>query len=420
MAEAVLKKGEKKDGVKPKKLPVFKWQGVEKDGKTRSEGEMEAQNSTVVRAELRRRGITVVKVKRKPKDLFPKKKPPIKSEDIAVFSRMLATMMSSGVPLMQAMQIISGSHDNESMRIMVRSLKEDVESGTNLAEALAKFPDYFDELYVNLINAGEQSGTLETLLNEIATYKEKTEELKAKVKKALIYPISIIVVAFIVTTILMIFVIPQFETLFAGFGADLPGLTKMVIAASQFFQQYWFIVFSSIGGTVYGIMKAKKKSKTVNHFFDRLMLKIPVMGSVVEKGAVARFARTFATMFKAGVPITEAMDSVAGATGNIVFSKATLVMRDEVATGIQLNRSMKQSKLFPEMVIQMVGIGEESGSLDSMLAKVADIFEAEVSDAVDNMTTLMEPMIMAILGGLIGTLVIAMYLPIFKLGAVVG
>jgi len=407
-----------KKAKKPQMDPVFVWQGTNKQGR-RIKGEQSGVNINAVRSQLRRQGITPIKVKKKPKDLFAARKPPIKPADIAVFSRMLATMMSAGVPLMQAMQIIGEGHENASMQEMILAIKTDVESGTSLAESLGKFPLHFDDLFVNLVNAGEQSGTLETLLHEIAAYKEKTEALKAKIKKALVYPIAILVVAFVVTAILMIFVIPQFQELFAGFGADLPGLTLIVIQISGVFTEYWWLIFGSIIGTVVGILEAKKRSRKVQHFLDRLLLKIPVIGIIMEKGAIARFARTFSTMFKAGVPLTEAMDSVAGATGNIVFSEATIVMKDEVSTGTQLNVAMKQSELFPNMVIQMVAIGEESGSLDSMLAKVADFFEAEVDDAVDNMTALMEPMIMAFLGIVIGTLVIAMYLPIFKLGAVV-
>jgi len=406
---------------KPKKAkidPVFIWQGTNKDGR-KIKGEQSAASIAMVKANLRRQGILPLKVKKKPKDLFAARKPPIKPADIAIFSRMVATMMSSGVPLMQSMQIIGEGHENASMQQMILSIKADVESGTSFAESLGKFPLQFNDLYVNLVNAGEQSGTLETLLNEIAVYQEKTEALKAKIKKALVYPISILVVAFVVTAILMIFVIPQFEELFKGFGAELPGLTKAVISLSQFFQQYWWLIFGSIFGAIYAIMEAKRRSRKVQHLFDRLLLKLPVVGSVQEKGAIARFARTFSTMFKAGVPLVEAMVSVAGATGNIVFSEATMEMRDDVSTGTQLNVAMKSTELFPNMVIQMVAIGEESGSLDAMLAKIADFFEREVDDAVDNMTALMEPMIMAILGVLIGTLVIAMYLPIFKLGAVV-
>lgn len=404
--------------IKPQIDPMFQWQGTNKQGR-RLKGEQSATSLNAVKAELRRQGITPIKVKKKPKDLFAARKPAIKPADIAIFSRMLATMMSSGVPLMQSMQIIGEGHENASMQDMVLSIKADVESGTSLTESLAKFPHHFDDLYISLVNAGEQSGTLETLLHEIAMYKEKTEALKAKVKKAMVYPASILVVAFIVTAILMIFVIPQFEALFTGFGADLPALTKFVITVSVVFQEKWWLIFGTIIAVIVGITQAKKRSRKVQHFFDRLLLKIPVIGSVIENGAIARFARTFSTMFKAGVPMVEAMVSVAGATGNIVFSDATLIMRDDVATGTQLNVAMKSSDLFPNMPVQMVAIGEESGSLDSMLAKVADFYESQVDDAVDNMTALMEPMIMVILGGLIGTLVIAMYLPIFKMGAVV-
>jgi type IV pilus assembly protein PilC len=398
--------------------PLFLWQGTNKNGK-RVKGEQAADNVNAAKVILRRQGITPIKVKKKPKDLFPAKKPSIKPADIAIFSRQLATMMASGVPLLQSTQIIGEGHENASMQEMVLSIKSDVESGTSLAESLAKFPLHFNDLYISLVSAGEQSGTLESLLNEIAIYQEKTEALKAKVKKALVYPISILVVAFIVTAILMIFVIPQFEALFSGFGADLPALTKMVIAASEFFQKMWWLIFGVAIGSVVGLLEAKKRSRKVQHFLDRLVLKLPVIGDIQRKGAIARFSRTLATMFKAGVPLVEAMVSVAGASGNIVYSEATIEMKDDISTGTQLNKSMSDSELFPNMVIQMVAIGEESGSLDSMLAKVADFFEREVDDAVDNMTALMEPLIMAFLGGLIGTLVIAMYLPIFKLGSVV-
>jgi type IV pilus assembly protein PilC len=404
--------------VKPQVDPLFQWQGTNRQGR-RLKGEQSGISASAVKADLRRQGITPIKVKKKAKDLFAARKPPIKPADIAVFSRMIATMMSSGVPLMQSMQIIGEGHENASMQDMILAIKADVESGTSLTDSLAKFPHHFDDLYISLVNAGEQSGTLETLLNEIATYKEKTEALKAKIKKAMVYPASILVVAFVVTAILMIFVIPQFEALFTGFGADLPALTKFVITVSEVFQEKWWLIFGTIIAAVIGIKEAKKRSRKVQHFLDRLLLKLPVIGAVIEKGAIARFARTFSTMFKAGVPMVEAMVSVAGATGNIVFSEATLIMKDDVATGTQLNVAMKSSELFPNMPVQMVAIGEESGALDSMLAKIADFYEAEVDDAVDNMTALMGPMIMVILGDLIGTLVIAMYLPIFKMGAVV-
>lgn len=413
MAQAQAKKAQKV------KVPdIYLWQGTNKQGR-RVKGQLTAENVSQVRADLRRQGIAPLKVKKKPKDLFSPRKPKIKPSDIAVFSRMLATMMSSGVPLMQSMQIIGEGHENASMQEMILAIKADVESGTSLAESLGKFPLHFDDLYVNLVNAGEQSGTLETLLHEIADYQEKTEALKSKIRKAMVYPAAILIVAFIVTAILMIFVIPQFESLFTGFGADLPGLTLFVIAVSQWFQSYWWLLFGGIIGSVLGFIAAKKRSRKLQHFLDRMLLKIPVVGMILHKGAVARFARTFSTMFKAGVPMVEAMTSVAGATGNIVFSEATLDMRDEVSTGTQLNKAMLDTELFPNMVVQMVAIGEESGSLDSMLAKVADFFEREVDEAVDNMTALMEPLIMAFLGIVIGTLVIAMYLPIFKLGAVV-
>ncbi|MFW5425720.1 MAG: type II secretion system F family protein [Methylophagaceae bacterium] len=414
MAQAISKKK-----IKVKVDPIFTWQGTNKQGR-KIKGEHSAPNLNAAKAILRRQGIAPIKVKKKSKDLFAPRKPKIKPSDIAIFSRMLATMMSAGVPLMQSMEIIGEGHENASMQEMILAIKSDVESGTSLAESLGKFPLHFDELFVSLVHAGEQSGTLETLLNEIATYKEKTEALKAKIKKALVYPIAIMVVAFVVTAILMIFVIPQFEVLFAGFGADLPGLTKFVISVSIFFQEWWWLIFGGIIGVVLGIKESIRRSTKVAHFFDRMLLKIPVIGIIMTKGSIARFARTFSTMFKAGVPMVEAMVSVAGATGNIVYKEATLNMREDVSTGTQLNAAMTVHKeLFPNMVIQMIAIGEESGALDAMLAKVADFFEAEVDDAVDNMTALMEPMIMAFLGVVIGTLVIAMYLPIFKLGAVV-
>lgn len=406
---------------KAKKVKVptmYLWQGTNKQGR-RVKGETAGDDANIVRLELRRQGITPIKVRKKPKDLFAPRKPPIKPADIAVFSRMLATMMSSGVPLMQSLQIIGEGHENVSMQQMILAIKADVESGTNLAESLAKYPLHFDDLYISLIQAGEQSGTLETLLHEIANYQEKTEALKAKIKKALVYPTAIIVVAFIVTAILMIFVIPQFQSLFNNFGADLPGLTVLVIKISEVFRDYWWLIFGTIIGTVVGFMAAKKRSRKLQHFLDRMLLKIPVVGDILNKGAIARFSRTFSTMFRAGVPMVEAMTSVAGATGNIVYSEATLMMRDDVSTGTQLNKAMLDADLFPNMVIQMVSIGEESGSLDAMLGKVADFYEREVDDAVDNLTALMEPMIMAFLGVVIGTLVIAMYLPIFKIGAAV-
>lgn len=397
---------------------AFVWRGKDTKGK-QLKGELYASDIETVKTLLRRQGIIPIKVKKKPQDLFSARKEKITPADIAVFSRMLATMMSSGVPLMQAMQIIGEGNENPSMQELILSLRDDVASGTSLTLALAKYPLHFDDLFINLVGAGEQSGTLETLLNEIADYKEKTEALKKKIKKALVYPIAILVVAFIVTAILMVFVIPEFEKLFVGLGAELPALTQVVIDISQFFQEWWYIIFGSIIGSIYGILAAKKRSRKLQHFFDRALLKLPVIGNILRKGAIARFSRTFSTMFKAGVPLVEALVSVSGATGNVVFSEATLAMRDEVSTGIQVNVAMQNTNLFPNMIVQMTSIGEESGELDAMLAKIADFYEQEVDDAVDNMTALMEPLIMAFLGVVIGTLVIAMYLPIFKMGDVI-
>ncbi len=336
-----------------------------------------------------------------------------------MFSRQLATMMSSGVPLVQAFEIVGRGHENKGMQDLILSVKSDVEAGGALADGLRKHPAHFNELYVNLVTAGEASGILEAILHKLATYLEKIEALKSKIKSALFYPTAVIVVAFIITAILMIFVIPQFEQLFAGFGADLPPLTRLVITISQYFQEYWWLIFGALIGSVVGILKAKKRSVAVAHFFDRMLLKLPVLGGIIEKASIARFSRTLATMFAAGTPLVEAMSSVAGACGNIIFHDATLKMRDEISTGSQLQSAMRDTGIFPNMVVQMVAIGEESGALDAMLGKVADWYEQEVDDAVDALTSLLEPIIMAVLGVIIGGLVIAMYLPIFKMGQVV-
>ena len=328
-------------------------------------------------------------------------------------------MMAAGVPLVQAFEIIGRGHEKPAMQDLIMTIKADVESGTALAHSLEKHPNYFDDLFCNLVDAGEQSGALETLLDKIAMYKEKTEELKGKVKKALFYPTAVLVVAFIVSGILLLFVVPQFQELFQGFGADLPAFTQMVINLSEFMQKYWWLVLFGVGAAVFGFINAKKRSLAFRQALDRFSLKIPVIGAILEKSAIARFARTLATMFAAGVPLVEAMESVAGATGNSVFEQATLRMKDEVATGTQLQQSMRSTNLFPNMVVQMVAIGEESGSLDEMLSKVADFYEQEVDNLVDGLSSLLEPLIMAILGVVVGGLVIAMYLPIFKLGAVV-
>ncbi len=397
---------------------TFLWEGMDKNGK-RVKGEMNGTSVSLINATLRRQGINPLKVRKKAKPLFEKSGKKITTKDIAVFSRQLATMMASGVPLVQSIDIAARGHENQKMRDLLFAIKGDVEAGLTLTEALAKHPIHFNELYVNLINSGEQSGNLENMLNEIATYQEKTEALKSKIKSALFYPTAVIVVAFIITAILMIFVIPQFAELFKSFGADLPALTTMVINMSEFFQANWYFIFGGIGLAIYGTLQAKKRSIKFAHFLDRISLKLPVLGDILEKSAIARFSRTLSTMFAAGTPLVEAMESVAGACGNILFYEATMKMRDEVATGTQLQTAMKDSELFPNMVIQMVAIGEESGQVDQMLAKVADWYEQEVDDAVEALTSLLEPIIMAVLGVLIGGLVIAMYLPIFKMGQVV-
>ncbi len=397
---------------------LFVWEGTDRTG-GRLKGELAARTETTAKAELRRQGIKVVKIKKKPKPLFSARKKKITTKDIAVFSRQLATMMSAGVPLVQAFDIVGRGHENPSMQDLILGIKADIEGGSPLAEALGKHPVYFDELFCNLVHAGEQAGVLETLLHKIAEYKEKTESLKAKIKKALTYPTAVIVVACIVTAILLIFVVPTFEELFKGFGADLPAFTQMVIELSRFLQSSWYIVLGVLVAIGFVFVKLKQRSPAFNQALDRLLLHIPAIGTILHKAAISRFARTLATMSAAGVPLVEALKSVAGATGNIIYSNAVLKMRDEVATGHQLQLSMRQANLFPNMVIQMVAIGEESGSLDSMLAKVADFYEEEVDNAVDSLSSLLEPMIMAFLGVIVGGLVIAMYLPIFKLGSVV-
>ena len=400
------------------KSNMFQWEGMDRHGK-KVKGEMSGTSDALIKATLRRQGISPLKVKKKPKPLFGAGKKKITTKDICVFSRQLATMMSSGVPLVQSFEIVGRGHENKSMQDLIMDIKGSVESGGTLAEALGKHPLQFNELFVNLVTAGEHAGILESILHKLATYLEKTEALKSKIKGALFYPTAVIVVAFIITAILMIFVIPQFQSLFNSFGADLPALTKLVIQISQVFQDYWWAIFGGIGGAVFAALEARKRSPKVAHFVDRISLKIPVVGEILEKSAIARFSRTLATMFAAGTPLVEAMTSVAGACGNIIFYDATIKMRDEVATGTQLQVAMRDAAIFPNMVIQMVAIGEESGSLDAMLNKIADWYEQEVDDAVEALTSLLEPLIMAVLGVLIGGLVIAMYLPIFKMGQVV-
>jgi type IV pilus assembly protein PilC len=394
----------------------FSWQGKDPKG-TVLKGTVIAVNEAAVRASLRRQGLVPTKISRQ-STLF-KKSERITTEDIAIFSRQLATMLQAGIPLVQAFDIVATGHENPGMQKLLSAIKVDLESGTTLAESLAKHPLYFDKLFVNLVHSGEQSGALETLLDKIATYKEKTEAIKKKIKKALTYPAAVVAVAIIVTSVLLVFVIPQFESLFQGFGADLPAFTQFVVGISRFVRSNGVLIILALVAVVMTFAYFKKRSRKLNEFLDRLLLKLPIIGNIMEKAAIARFTRTLSTMFAAGVPLVEAMESVAGATGNIVYEKATLEIRTEVATGQRLQRAMEATELFPNMVIQMVAVGEESGSLDEMCAKVADFYERDVDDAVDNLSALLEPAIMAILGILVGGLVIAMYLPIFKLGAVV-
>jgi type IV pilus assembly protein PilC len=402
-----------------KKADMYAWEGMDKAGK-RVKGELSSQSEALAKAALRRQGINPLKVKKKPKPMFGGGgNTKITPKDITVFSRQLATMMSSGVPLVQAFEIVGRGHENAGMQELILGIKADVEAGNNLTDALRKRPLQFNELYCNLVEAGEHAGILEAILHKLATYMEKTEALKSKIKSALFYPAAVIAMAAIVVSILMIFVIPQFADLFSGFGADLPALTQLLVDTSDFFVAWWWAIFGVTGGAIFGSLEIKKRSKAVQQFLDRAVLKMPVLGMVMEKGAIARFARTLETMFAAGTPMVEAMTSVAGACGNIVFYDATMKMKDEIATGTQLQSAMRDTGLFPNMVIQMVAIGEESGAIDTMLGKVADWYEQEVDDAVEGLTSLLEPLIMAFLGGVIGTIVIGMYLPIFQMGQVV-
>ncbi len=406
---------------KNKPAPFFIWEGADRNG-NRKKGEIQASNMALAKAQLRREGINVLKIKLKPKPLFgmggPRKKA-ITPLDIAIFSRQMATMMKSGVPLVQAFEIVGTGHENANMSEMIMAIKAEVEGGSSLTEALKKFPLYFDDLYCSLVQAGEHAGILDSILDRVATYKEKTEALKSKIKKAMFYPIAVIVVAVVVVTILLMFVIPEFEDLFSGFGAELPAPTLVVVAMSHFVIDYWWALFGGIGLTLYIFFYFKKRSRKMREILDKLALKMPVIGPILEKAAIARYARTLETMFAAGTPLVEALGSVSGAVGNIVYSNAVDQIQQEVATGTQLNKAMSNVNLFPNMVIQMTAIGEEAGSLDSMLGKVADFYEAEVDNLVDGLTSLLEPIIMAVLGVIIGGLVVAMYLPIFQMGNVV-
>lgn len=400
---------------KTSKEVTYVWEGKDKKGKV-IKGEMRASSETLVSSTLRRQGISVTKLK---KQSGLAKKGKVSDKDVTLFTRQLATMMKAGVPLLQSFDIVGKGHNNPAVAKLLLDIKSDVETGSSLSAAFRKYPLHFDSLFCNLINAGEQAGILDTLLDRLATYKEKIQAIKSKIKSALFYPISIIVVAFIITAVIMIFVVPAFKELFTSFGADLPAPTLVVMTISDIFVQWWWAIFGAIGGGLWFFFYTWKRSLAMQATMDRLILKVPVFGELIRKATIARFARTLATMFSAGVPLVEALDSVAGAAGNRVYYDATKMVQSEISTGTSLTVAMQNSEVFPNMVLQMTAIGEESGALDSMLGKVADFYEAEVDDAVEALSSLMEPIIMVVLGTLIGGMVIAMYLPIFKLGEIV-
>ena len=393
---------------------VFEWEGRDRNGKA-VRGEMRAGGENQVTATLRRQGVNPIKIKKRRMRTGAK----IKPKDIAIFTRQLATMMKAGVPLLQAFDIVGRGNANPGVTKLLNDIRTDVETGTSLSSAFRKFPMYFDNLYCNLVEAGEAAGILESLLDRLATYMEKTEAIKSKIKSALMYPISVLVVAFVVVSVIMIFVIPAFKEVFTSFGADLPAPTLFVIGMSEFFVAYWWAIFGGVGGGLYFFLQAWKRNEKVQMFMDRLMLKLPLFGDLVYKSVIARWTRTLATMFAAGVPLVEALDSVGGASGNSVYEAATLKIQQEVSTGTSLTAAMTNTNVFPSMVLQMCSIGEESGSIDHMLGKAADFYEAEVDDMVAGLSSLMEPIIIVILGTIIGGIVVSMYLPIFKLGSVV-
>ncbi|SCZ46377.1 MULTISPECIES: type II secretion system F family protein [unclassified Pseudomonas] len=403
--------------VKAVKTDVYTWEGKDRKG-TKMSGELTGQSPALVKAQLRKQGINPQKVRKKSASIFSKGKR-IKPLDIALFTRQMATMLKAGVPLLQAFDIIGEGFDNPSMRKLVDEVKQEVAAGNSFAAALRKCPQYFDELYCNLVDAGEQAGALDTLLDRVATYKEKSEALKAKIKKAMTYPAAVVLVAAVVTGILLVKVVPQFESVFSGFGAQLPAFTVMVIGLSEIMQQWWWVMLGGLMGAFFGVKYALRRSERFRDWRDKWLLKLPLIGTLLYKSAVARYARTLSTTFAAGVPLVEALDSVSGATGNVVFKHAVQRIKQEVSTGMQLNFSMRASGIFPNLAVQMTAIGEESGALDDMLDKVASFYEAEVDNLVDNLTSLMEPFIMVVLGVVVGGLVVAMYLPIFQLGSAI-
>ncbi len=400
-------------------MDTYLWEGTDKRGQ-KMKGEQLAKNANLLKAELRKQGITPITVKPRPKPLFGGSGKTISGRDIAMFARQLATMMQAGVPLVQSMDILASGSKNPRMRTMVEDIRDNIAGGSSLYEALARHPVQFDELFRNLVKAGETAGVLDTVLDTIASYKENIESLKGKIKKAMFYPAAVMAVAILVSSILLIFVIPQFEEVFKGFGAELPAFTQMIVAASKFMVAYWWLLLVIVVGTLVGFIQLKKRSTAFAHLLDRLILKLPVIGQIMHNSALARFARTLAVTFSAGVPLVEALGTVGGATGNIVYSSAVERVREDVSVGYQLNTAMRQVGVFPNMMIQMTAIGEEAGALDAMLVKVADFYEEEVNNAVDALASLLEPFIMVIIGTIVGGMVIGMYLPIFKLASTVG
>lgn len=396
----------------------YQWAGINRNGE-KVEGIIETNSLAIAKASLRKQGIIIKSISKKSTSFFDKRNKKITTGNIANFSRQLATMIEAGIPLVQSFDIVAKGQKNKRMQNLIEIIKKDVESGLTLSEALQKHPEYFNTLYCNLVDSGEKSGSLDIMLARIATYKEKIESMKKKIKKALTYPLAVLVVAFVVTAVLLIFVVPQFESLFKGFGAELPALTRSVVTLSKYFQKYWYLIFLGIGLSIFAFSYAKKHSKRFAEQIDRLLLKLPILGTVLEKGAIARFTRTLSITFAAGLPLVDALNSVAGATGNIIYTEATNKIRQDVLSGQQMQTAMENTHLFPAMVIQMITIGEESGTLEKMLSKVADFYEEEVDVAVDSLSSLLEPLIMSILGVLVGGMVVAMYLPIFKLGSVV-
>jgi type IV pilus assembly protein PilC len=415
-ANAIAERGKARSQVS--ELTTYTWTGTDKRG-TKMKGDYSAKNASLVKAELRRQGINPLSVKAKGKPLFGSAGKTIKPRDIAVFSRQIAVMMAAGVPMVQGIDIMASGATNVRMKNMLNDIKANIEGGSSLHEAMGKYPVQFDELYRNLVKAGESSGVLDTVLDTVATYKENIEAIKGKIKKAMYYPAVVFAVAILVSSILLIFVVPQFEDVFKGFGAQLPAFTQMIVNASRFMTSYWWLIALWIGGVIFGLIFFYKRSTRFSHFMARAVLKLPVVGEILRQSAIARFSRTLGVTFAAGVPLVEALDSVAGATGSPVYNDAVRRIRDDVSVGHQLQLAMRQTNLFPNMVVQMVAIGEESGALDKMLYKVAEFYEQEVNNAVDALSSLLEPFIMVIIGTIVGGLVVGMYLPIFKLGAVV-